>query len=1306
MLVNSRDAPANLPRPIRGSGLPTLSPNTLLDVMRSHLCAQLKRRPLGCERLETRRVLAAYINEFHFDSLLDSMKQDQYVEIRGESNATLADGTYFIGIESADGVHELGDIHTIIDLSGQRLGANGILVLLPSGSGYTIDAAAAALSGTDGFQGLGGSLFQADNDANNIHAGSGTFLLIQSAVAPTLADDIDADDDGTPEGVYTNWSVLDGFTTLPWVESVWNQRAYADIVFQESGVGDGFLPGSTLIETDQLSYAGRIANSTGYSKNDWVAGSTVEKTSEPWQFQLQHGVLGTPRPYAYGGRVLDHVGSINWHGEIQGTTFQDLNSDGVQQAGEPAIAGVAVRADYNGLLNGHYWETIEPNNYAVGDDMSNVSDNVTLVSAGADNVHQGFKARAVQRAFATTGEHIFAHEGVGFWNENRRLRMDFYRPARSVRINVIGNSDTQATYGRLEIFNASGESLAFVRSVPLGAGDVQTLELSSANDDIAWALAYSEDSHLDSSPFGMLDHLQIQMPPAATTSDANGNYRIVPMTEADYTVSAPNPQGYFQVFPQHGAGHQISLTNSQVASGLNFGFSNFEPPAFNDQTVSSGELIAADETMATLPVILGYPTQQLQFTILSGDPNHQFRIHDATRQLISTRGDFDYETLSSYSLQIEVRDANINAFFDTAVVTVNITDQNDAPNVIAAETSVDENAANDTPIHTMSGSDQDTGAAGTLTWKIINGNIGDTFAIDSSTGSIRVADRTELDYETNPAFDLLVRATDGGSPTQFAEALLKVHLNDLNESPQIPPQSFDVDENSSATLVGQLLADEADAGQTVTWSVLGGDGMNLFDVDSDGRIHVATGASLNFESKSSYVLQVQAADSGAPPLTAVRTVSIQINDINDPPTIAPQQFTLFENSAAGTPVGSIAANDEDVGQAPTFSIVSGPFANSFDIDATSGLLTVAENATLDFESNPMPELVVQVTDSHSTPSSASASITISLGNVNEAPQLATQSFSVPENSSVGTVIGTVEASDPDAGDTLEYSLVDQSLPWIEVDAETGQVTVGPDAEINFEEQNSAVATVRVTDSQGLHTEAEIPLFANDANDAPTLARPLADVMAEAGMPFSAILPEDSFTDEDVNDSLRYVATTENGFALPTWLQFNPATRELTGTPNSNHIGNYKIKISAVDNAGQSASDVFELEVIDQVNSWHNQDMPLDASGDGFVSPIDALMVINFLNAGNSSAVPRNAPPNSGFVDVNGDDFVTPIDALIVINHLNNANGEGESSNSNRAAGWDHAPVDAPRKRLQTTPRPDSQDTLLALLAYDRHRRLS
>ena len=95
-------------------------------------------------------------------------------------------------------------------------------------------------------------------------------------------------------------------------------------------------------------------------------------------------------------------------------------------------------------------------------------------------------------------------------------------------------------------------------------------------------------------------------------------------------------------------------------------------------------------------------------------------------------------------------------------------------------------------------------------------------------------------------------------------------------------------------------------------------------------------------------------------------------------------------------------------------------------------------------------------------------------------------------------------------------------------------------------------------------------------------------------------------------------------------------------------------------------ETFVITVDENPFPWHHRSLPLDVSGDGFISPIDALQIINYLNSGASTVLPDVRPAaEHGTVkwyDVAADGFVSPIDALRVINHLNRQrDGEGEAA---------------------------------------------
>ncbi len=94
--------------------------------------------------------------------------------------------------------------------------------------------------------------------------------------------------------------------------------------------------------------------------------------------------------------------------------------------------------------------------------------------------------------------------------------------------------------------------------------------------------------------------------------------------------------------------------------------------------------------------------------------------------------------------------------------------------------------------------------------------------------------------------------------------------------------------------------------------------------------------------------------------------------------------------------------------------------------------------------------------------------------------------------------------------------------------------------------------------------------------APVLANPLPDQDATLGASFSYSFPANTFT--DVNDTLTYTATQEDGSALPSWLVFTPTTRSFSGTlPNTLASNRLIIRVQA-SNGVLTTSDTFDILV--------------------------------------------------------------------------------------------------------------------------------
>lgn len=125
-----------------------------------------------------------------------------------------------------------------------------------------------------------------------------------------------------------------------------------------------------------------------------------------------------------------------------------------------------------------------------------------------------------------------------------------------------------------------------------------------------------------------------------------------------------------------------------------------------------------------------------------------------------------------------------------ANVSLTVLPINDPPVLDDAAFTLDENSRNGTVVGTLTAADVD---GDPIAYSILAGNSAGAFAIDPLTGVIRVADSTQLDFETQPAFSLTVQAADGAGGSDTADA--EVQLRDVSE---IVPLLIDIRPGNSA----------------------------------------------------------------------------------------------------------------------------------------------------------------------------------------------------------------------------------------------------------------------------------------------------------------------------------------------------------------------------------------------------------------------------------------------------------------------------------------------------------------------------
>ena len=165
----------------------------------------------------------------------------------------------------------------------------------------------------------------------------------------------------------------------------------------------------------------------------------------------------------------------------------------------------------------------------------------------------------------------------------------------------------------------------------------------------------------------------------------------------------------------------------------------------------------------------------------------------------------------------------------------------------------------------------------------------------------------------------------------------------------------------------------------MAYSILSGNTSDAFTINAaTGVIKVAISAFLDFETAHSFSLAVKIQDNGTPSLSSQATIIISLTDVNEAPVMENQFFSLVEKSVPGTAIGYVLTSDPDKNKILKYTIVGGNENRIFNLDASTGLISVADSSQLTYKSNPLTILIVRVQDNGIDSLPAVAFITISL----------------------------------------------------------------------------------------------------------------------------------------------------------------------------------------------------------------------------------------------------------------------------------------------------------------------------------------
>ncbi|XP_067854283.1 cadherin-16 [Heptranchias perlo] len=326
-----------------------------------------------------------------------------------------------------------------------------------------------------------------------------------------------------------------------------------------------------------------------------------------------------------------------------------------------------------------------------------------------------------------------------------------------------------------------------------------------------------------------------------------------------------------------------------------------------------------------------------------------------------------------------------------------------------------------------------------------------------------------LDREQEAEYLLLISAV-GFDGELYDEPLeLRVTVTDENDNaPACSPKSYQATvregEVKGAPVVTLRAADQDDPSTVnarLSFRILGqeprGPNDSLFTINAEGIVTLAR--DMTGYSSMEYQLEIEVADLAGEEggLSSVCTVTVNVDELNDNPPVFPQKqygpIAIPEDINIGHLVTTINATDDDYHMTEswfvTYAFESGNEEQTFGIlqEGQSNVGSLILYKALDYETVSEYSLVISVRNlaelvgSEYGPSST-ATVSILVGDVNEAPILSQSEYevTVPKDARSGSVLLTVEGHDPDVPPTpVRYRLGNGTSRWFSVDAESGQV---------------------------------------------------------------------------------------------------------------------------------------------------------------------------------------------------------------------------------------------------------------------------
>ena len=340
---------------------------------------------------------------------------------------------------------------------------------------------------------------------------------------------------------------------------------------------------------------------------------------------------------------------------------------------------------------------------------------------------------------------------------------------------------------------------------------------------------------------------------------------------------------------------------------------------------------------------------------LAPDKTLDFETSQTTDLTVEVRGD-TYGVMASVLLDVPIVVTNV-------LESITVTDSDDSSNQIP------ENVPAGTIVSGIALQVTDEGGNDVtpdVVWSLTDSADG-LFMIDPSSGVISLVSET-LDFETNALYNLRVRA----SVSEISDTVslqinvintVEIRIESSSGRGLIPESATPGTQVSGITFE---VRDESDTLLTddIVWSLA--DSSSPFSINpATGMIALSPSGTLDYELITRYTLMIQISTVlGGVTLTARGLALIDVENVLEDITVSDgdsAENVIPESALGGTAVSGIRLRVRDEGDRRLGSDnVTWSLTDSvFDIGSTSGVISLAPTATLDFETQPSYQLSVE-----------------------------------------------------------------------------------------------------------------------------------------------------------------------------------------------------------------------------------------------------------------------------------------------------------------------------------------------------------